>query len=169
MNHIVVAIELARNKEIFRNTLHGLDSTMVRWKPAPDRWSLLEVICHLYDEELYDFRARVQHVLTVPELPITPIDPLVWVTDNNYMQQDFETMLHNFLTERVKSVNYLNQLVVPRWQNVYQHPTLGPMPASLFLHNWLAHDLHHIRQINEIRYQYLKMQSPDGLEYAGKW
>ena len=36
----------------------NVDDEQARWKPSPDRWSVLEVICHLHDEERYDFRSH---------------------------------------------------------------------------------------------------------------
>src|SRR5882672_8592876 len=100
MNHINIAIELKRNKEVFRHMLHGIDDAQIKWKPAPEKWCMLEIICHLYDEEMKDFRARVQSVLEDPSIPLTPIDPVGWVTSNEYMRQDFEQVLHQFLAER---------------------------------------------------------------------
>ena len=41
--------------------------------------------------------------------------------------------------------------------------------AKQFLNNWLAHDYHHIRQINAIQYDFLKSSSGEALNYAGKW
>jgi hypothetical protein len=169
MNHINIAIELNRNRDVFREMLHGVDDAQVKWKPLPEKWCMLEIVCHLYDEEVKDFRARVQQVLQDPALPLDPIDPVGWVQSRGYMQQDFEHVLHTFLAERMKSVNFLNSLNNPHWDNTYLHPKLGPMPASLFLHNWLAHDYHHIRQINELKYLYLKTKSKDPLSYAGEW
>ncbi len=169
MNHINIAIELNRNKEVFRSMLHGVDDVAIKWRPSPEKWCLLEIICHLYDEELIDFRARVQQVLNEPQLPLSPIDPIGWVASHHYMQQDFESVLHNFLAERGRSVNYLNALVAPRWDNVHEHPKFGPMPAILFLNNWLAHDYHHIRQINEVKYLYFKAVCKQPLNYAGNW
>jgi hypothetical protein len=39
----------------------------------------------------------------------------------------------------------------------------------MFLHNWLAHDYLHIRQIIRIKYDYLKKTSGEILLYAGEW
>jgi hypothetical protein len=43
------------------------------------------------------------------------------------------------------------------------------MSARLFLHNWLAHDYLHIRQINRLKFAYLKAHSDISLDYAGAW
>ncbi len=43
------------------------------------------------------------------------------------------------------------------------------MSAQLFLNNWLAHDLLHIRQILSIKFNYLKENTEEPLNYAGDW
>ncbi len=169
MNYLKIAIELSHNKEVFRSLLHGVEKEQYNWKPAPEKWCLLEVICHLYDEECEDFRARMQQVLLDPHQPLQPIDPQGWVSSRGYMQKDYDNVLHAFLVERSRSVNYLNALVMPNWGNTHIHPQLGPVTASLFLSNWLAHDYHHIRQINELKYQYFKSKITEPLTYAGNW
>jgi len=57
----------------------------------------------------------------------------------------------------------------PNWEETVDHYEVGPRSAKKFLVNWLAHDYHHIRQINQIRHAYLKFSSGDDLTYAGKW
>ena len=169
MDHEYLFHQLSRHLSVFRDLLEGSADAEVRWKPAPDRWCLLEVVCHLYDEEREDFRGRVRHVLATPESPLPPIDPPGWVTARRYMEQDFTSMLQKFLAERDASVDWLWKLVDPPWGNVHDHPKLGPMSAEQFLVNWVAHDMHHIRQINNLRYGYLASVSSKPLDYAGPW
>ena len=42
--------------------LAGVDAEQARWKPDADSWSILEVVCHLVDEEREDFRTRLDHI-----------------------------------------------------------------------------------------------------------
>lgn len=161
--------QLAANAAVFRSLLEGVSEAQYRWKPAPEKWCLLEVICHLCDEEREDFRARVGHVLEHPDAPMPPIDPVGWVQQRAYREQDYEQKLREFLAERRASVQWLQQLEVPAWDNVYQHPRFGAMSAFFFLRNWLAHDYLHFRQITRLKYQYLEAHSDDPLDYAGGW
>ena len=87
----------------------------------------------------------------------------------NYLGQDYEAKLAEFLLEREKSIAWLRSLVDPKWDNTYLHPKLGPMSAELFLANWLAHDYIHIRQINRLAFEYLQDQSSIDLSYAGNF
>ena len=169
MDHSRLIAQLACHRTIFLPLLTGLTAEEVRWKPAPEKWCLLEVVCHLHDEEREDFRARLKHVLETPEAPLPPIDPTGWVAARKYMEQDFGAMRDKFLAERDRSVAWLQGLKNPAWTNAWQHPEYGPMSASLFLVNWVAHDLHHFRQINVLRYGYLASISSETLKYAGNW
>ena len=161
--------DLSRNREVFRELLKDIQEQLYLWKPGPEKWCLLEVICHLYDEEREDFRARTHHVLETPNAPMTPFDPLALVTKRKYMQQDFNEKLGAFLQERTRSVEWLLSLQSPKWDNTYTHPKLGSLTAKMFLTNWLAHDYLHIRQINRIKYEYLDTHSGENLNYAGQW
>lgn len=161
--------QLARQGDVFRTMFTGLTPEEIRWKPAPDKWCALEIICHLYDEEREDFRARLTSVLETPDQPFTKIDPQAWVTEREYMDQDPNLKLADFLSERNKSVKWLRGLTDAPWSNTYVHPKVGPVSCDLLLTNWVAHDIHHIRQLNNLRYGYLASISVVPLDYAGKW
>ncbi|MBR9920615.1 MAG: DinB family protein [Bacteroidetes bacterium] len=161
--------ELERNRTIFENLLRNTDENIYYWRPAPEKWNLLEILCHLVDEEKEDFRFRTRHVLLTPRDPMPPIDPAGWVESRSYAKQDYHQKLEEFLAERQKSIEWLKSLDNPNWKNTFEHSFLGPMSAGLFLHNWLAHDYFHIRQINKNRFTYLQQLSEHDLTYAGNW
>lgn len=169
MEQSQIITELDRNKKVFEANLSGLNRTQTLWKPAKQTWSLLEIICHLYDEEREDFRARTKQILESIDKPFDPIDPVGWVESRKYIEQDFDKKLKDFLNERQKSIKWLNSLKNPDWKNFYKHPLFGKMTAGMFLANWLAHDYIHIRQIVKIKYAYLQSKSPENLKYAGDW
>ena len=169
MNHSAIIHQLTHNLEVFKSLLSEQSKEVYLWKPYPDKWCLLEIVCHLYDEEREDFRARVKHVLENPELPLPSIDPAGWVKERKYMEQDYEEKLDAFLKERKQSAGWLQSLDNPGWTNAYMHPKFGEMPAQLFLANWLAHDYLHFRQITGLKYQYLRAHSEESLDYAGAW
>lgn len=45
----------------------GLTAAKVRWKPDAMSWSILEVLNHLLDEEILDFRQHLDHILHKPD------------------------------------------------------------------------------------------------------
>lgn len=160
---------LERNASVIRSLLAGLPATEHLWKPAPEKWCALEVICHLRDEEREDFRARMRSTLEAPEAPWPTIDPAAWVGERRYVEQDFEAALNDFLHERERSFAWLRAQESAAWGNAHPHPKAGPVSCELLLTNWVAHDLHHIRQLINLRYARLKANATVPLDYAGTW
>jgi hypothetical protein len=161
--------ELEGNRDIFNVILSGIQKELYLWKPLPEKWCMLEVICHLYDEEREDFKARTKLILETPNEQFKSIDPQGWVKDRKYIERDYSDMLQKFLSERKESVKWLRSLNNPDWNKTYNHPKFGDMSAKQFLASWLAHDYLHIRQITKLKYDYLKQISSENISYAGEW
>lgn len=169
MEHIAITEELHKNLFVFESLLRDKNKEEYLWRPRPEKWCLLEIICHLRDEETEDFRARTKHVLESPAEKLPPIDPQGWVESKKYIQENYVNTLKVFLKEREQSVKWLQSLVNPEWDNAYEHPKFGKMTAKMFLSNWLAHDYLHIRQIIKVKFDYLKYSTSEELTYAGEW
>lgn len=169
MEHSYITESLSENLKTFRDLLSGALKAEYLYKPLPEKWCLLEIVCHLYDEERYDFRARTKHILENNQSALPPIDPVGWVKSRNYIEQEFEETLDKFLDERKKSVEWLKSLREPDWRNEYKHELFGMMSAEFFLTNWLAHDYLHFRQITSLKFNFLKHISGIDLLYAGEW
>lgn len=169
MNQNEVIIGLERNAEVFKSLLQNLSKSEYEWREAEDKWSLLEIVCHLFDEEVEDFRVRVFSVLEDPSKDLPKIDPAAWVKDRSYADQNYNEKLIGLLERRAESVRMLRDLKDPKWDNAYMHPKVGPVTANLLLVNWLAHDFLHIRQVLRVKYAYLAAKSHQNLDYAGDW
>ena len=130
---------------------------------------MLEIICHLYDEEVEDFRTRTRQVLEHPDTPLPHINPTGWVKERHYIDLDFHKKLEDFLEEREKSIIWLENLENPDWSRAIVHEKFGPLTAKMFLTNWLAHEYLHIRQIVKLKYDQLKDVYNENLVYAGEW
>ena len=169
MNSDYIIDSLEQNIIVFHDLLKNVPDEIIRWKPSEEKWNLLEIVCHLYDEERDDFRIRLKHVLETPDKPLPSIDPTGWVLSRKYASKNFLETLTDFEYERKISVAWLRSLQHPSWDNFYAHPKLGHLSAKLFLSNWLAHDYLHFRQITKLKFDYLAQTSGEGLGYAGSW
>ena len=161
--------QFQKNKLIFNNLFKDEKKDMYLWKSTPEKWCLLEILCHLYDEERDDFRFRTKWVLEKPNQVPPPFNPINWVTKHDYIHQDYSIMLEKFITERESSINWLETLKNANWENSFDHPKLGVMTAKYFLNNWMAHDYLHIRQIIKLKFDYLNNRFNENLDYAGIW
>jgi hypothetical protein len=169
MNPDYFTDRFSQNRGVFESFLRGVSLEQATWKPSPDKWSMLEVVNHLCDEEREDFRQRLELVLANPNQPWPPIDPPGWVTTRGYNERDLDTSLNNFLAERGKSLAWLRQLSSPNWQNSNEGPN-GILTAGDLLASWLAHDFLHIRQLARLHWQYVgAIADPYQTTYGGPW
>ena len=159
---------LRRSAAAIEALVAGLPLEAARWKPAPDKWSALEVVCHLADEEVEDFRTRVRLTLQDPAAPWPEIHPSAWVVERRYLAMPLGPSLSRYLNERAVSLQWLAAQREAKWDNVHQHPTAGPLTARLMLANWMAHDLLHLRQLARLQYEALSAHG-EKLDYAGPW
>ncbi len=160
---------LRAHADVFAALVAGVNAEQARWKPDPAQWSILEVVCHLGDEEVEDFRARLDAALHHPG-SWPPIDPQGWPASRRYNERDLAESLERFLGARADSLVWLDGLVEPDWSRAYQHPSIGPISAGDLLTSWVAHDHIHIRQINRLHRDWLVHSLSDhSPRYAGRW
>ena len=170
MNIGYFTTRMAKNAQAITEIVKHVSIEQALWKPTPEKWSILEVICHLYDEERYDFKKRFELMVTDPGETWPPIDPGGWMKEHRYAEQDIVEMRTLFCREREESIGWLNGMEAPDWDVTHRHPQLGELSAGSILGSWLAHDYLHIRQLSGLHYGYLEaLVAPHSLSYAGPW
>ncbi|HPG37809.1 MAG TPA: DinB family protein [bacterium] len=168
MDPTIIISRLQDNGLVIDNMLTGIPVKQERWKPAADKWSMLEVICHLCDEEKDDFRTRLDYTLHKPGQSWPPIDPTGWVFTRHYLDQNFGEMKINFLSARLDTISWLEALNHVDWNMEYSHPQYGIFTAGDLLVSWLAHDYRHIRQLANLNVHYMQvLAAPYSIRYAG--
>ena len=77
--NLAYAIDRLNQNAVAIQALVTVDEAQARWRPAPDEWSILEVLSHLVDEEREDFRQRLDYTLHRPGEAWPATDPPGWV------------------------------------------------------------------------------------------
>lgn len=161
--------ELQNSTEMIRALLSGISQEEAQIKPSPESWSILEVICHLYDEEREDFREHLDFILQRQTEEYHVIDPQGWVIQRKYNEQNFAEMQEKFFTERQKSLDWLIEMSNSNWNTIYTSQ-YGSVSAGEMFSCWVAHDNLHIRQLVELRRNRIeRITKPYPIEYAGDW
>lgn len=148
----------------------GVGDDDARFRPEASSWSILEVVTHLADEEVEDFRRRVRLTLEDPGSPWPSIDPEGWARERRYNESDLGESAARFVAERKRSVEWLRGLGDVDWRQAHEHPRLGSMRAGDVLASWAAHDALHLRQIARRMFQLTNRDAGDfTTRYAGGW
>ena len=161
--------ELQNSTEMIRALLSGLTQEEAQIKPNPEAWSILEVVCHLYDIEQEDFREHLDFILHRQDEEYHVIDPQGWVTERKYNQRSFVEMQEKFFLERKQSLEWLRDKSDSDWETAYTSQ-YGSISAGEMFSCWVAHDNLHLRQFVELRRARIEnITKPYPIEYAGDW
>jgi hypothetical protein len=161
--------ELQNTTEMIRALLSGITQEESQRKPSPESWSILEVVCHLFDLEREDFREHLDFILHRQSQEYHAIDPQAWIKERHYNEQDFKAMQEKFFAERQKSLEWLKGISGSDWDTTYTSE-YGSVSAGEMFSCWVAHDNLHLRQFVELRRARIEnITSPYPLGYAGDW
>ena len=134
--------------EILRGLMCELSEEDSRWKPAPDRFSVAEVLAHLSHSEGHCYRLRVDRFLN-ENLPELEADDAQMHLDL-YRDRDAEDEFAHFEEQRQTNVEFLRSLSAEAAGRRARHPEAGEITLAEMLHEWALHDIGHIRQIAEL-------------------
>jgi uncharacterized damage-inducible protein DinB len=118
-------------------------------RPAPDKWSAKEIICHLADCELvYGFRYR--KILAEPDAALVPFDQDAWAKGLQYQSQPLKSALAAFGALRNAHVALFKSLPVESWEKSGQHPNYGVLTLNQLVSHLASHDQSHVAQIERL-------------------
>ena len=149
----------------------GLTDDDARWAPDDTCWSVVQIVAHLADEEIEDFRMRTRLTIEAPETEWPKIDPVGAAVERRYHERALSDELPRFHTERTASLTWLRSVIdTTDFARGHEHPRVGLVPAGELLASWVAHDLLHARQIVKRRYDAVVAEmAPYRTAYAGEW
>jgi hypothetical protein len=153
---------------ILRGLMSELSEEDARWKPAPDRFSIAEVLAHLSHSEGHCYRTRVDRILTEEMPEIEPDDAQMHL--DLYKTGDPQEDFGHFEDQRDTNVELLRGLPAEAGSRKAKHRSAGEITLAQMLHEWALHDLGHVRQIAELvrARKYLAGAGPLGKDYQLK-
>jgi hypothetical protein len=146
-----VLTTLRETPEILQKLLQAAGEEEMQWKPAPDRWSIAEVLGHLNDVEREIYRTRLQKFLDEEDLPLLEAyDQEAAYAAGKYSGLAAREQLKKFVGERWHSLAMLYQLPPGAERQVGRHTRFGRVTLLQMANEWAYHDVGHIRQIAEL-------------------
>lgn len=130
--------------------LHNARPEELVRRPAPEKWSIAEIVAHLADAEMA-FAWRLRNMLANPGVDLMWWDQAAWAERLGYAQQDPGISATVFRILRESNLRLLESVPRLAWVECYGiHDTRGRQTVEDFVRLEAAHDLNHLLQIDRI-------------------
>jgi uncharacterized damage-inducible protein DinB len=126
-----------------------LNKKQLTRQPAPDKWSIAEILAHLADAELV-IGYRIRLILASNGTTIQAFDQDAWAKTFNYGRRDSKISLETFRFLRENNLRLLNSVPRPSWENYGLHQERGKESVAHLMKMMAGHDLNHLLQIEKI-------------------
>jgi DinB superfamily len=133
---------------ILRGLMTDLTEEDARWKPAPERFSVAEVLAHLSHSEGHCYRMRLERLMAETRPEFASDDAQMYL--DLYRGADPEEAFDQFEDQREDNLEFLRTLPDGAGSRVARHREFGEITLAQMLHEWALHDLGHIRQVAEL-------------------
>jgi DinB family protein len=117
---------------------------------SPGKWSIVQVVEHLADQELVN-GFRLRSIVAEDEPPLRGYDQDRWATRLRYGSAGLEPLLDEIRVLRERNLRLYRLLSEAELDRVGMHDERGPESARRLRALTAAHDLLHRRQIARIR------------------
>src|SRR5579859_6662959 len=101
----MVPEQLALTAGMVRALLTGLTPEQIVWKPAPDRFSIAEILAHLADCEHFAYATKYEQFAASDDSVLEPYDTDGKASANAYAGHDAMEALEDFESQRKKNLD----------------------------------------------------------------
>jgi DinB family protein len=141
-------VQAATAKKLDR-LVRGASASKLRKRPAPDKWSVAEILAHLGDTEIV-VAWRIRSILGALGTPIQAFDQDAWVAAGHYAKRDPRKCLEQFRAVREANLALYKSLAPEQWQHHGLHAERGEETIEHITRMMAGHDLNHLHQIERI-------------------
>ena len=141
-------IQVRTPRELMR-LIEGASASQLRKRPAPEKWSIAEILAHLADVEIV-VSWRIRAILGAPGTPIAVMDQDAWVAAGHYDKRDPHKSLELFRVLREANLALFKTLTSEQWKHHGVHSERGVETVEHIVRLYAGHDLNHTRQVEQI-------------------
>jgi hypothetical protein len=122
---------------------------VLRRRPAPDKWSAVEIMAHLADVEIVgSWRFRL--ILAHDGIPVQAFDQDEWVKNLRYEETGPAESVELFDATRRANLRLFQRVDPARLEHRGVHPERGPESVAQIIRLFAGHDLNHLAQIDAL-------------------
>jgi hypothetical protein len=115
--------------------------------PAPGKWDMRQILCHLADCEIA-FAFRLRQAVAEDQHTIQPFDQDRWA--ESYAGYDAPAAIDVFRALRAWNVKFIQAQPAPVFDKPVTHPERGTMCFRTIVETMAGHDLNHLRQMEAL-------------------
>jgi hypothetical protein len=142
---------------MLRVAVEGLTEEELCFKPAPDKWSIHQILIHVADSELVSTQ-RLKKVLSEDEPLLMSTDQEAWANVLGYDQLDREPYLLLFDLLRSSMLPILAKLTAEQAEREGVYADAGRFTFKQLLEYRVQHVRGHLAQIERVRKAYRESQ-----------
>lgn len=147
--------------DILNNKLAKIPAKAIHYKPAPDKWSINEIIVHLADSEANGY-IRAKKIIAESGTRSTVSEHQTWAAVLYYDQMNLKDALELIKVLRVNLHALLKLIDEEIWYNYIFHPDFGKITLKDWIQHYINHMEIHLEQINS-NYQGWKKLNDNGI------
>jgi hypothetical protein len=129
--------------------LKGKNKKQLARRPAPDKWSVAEIVAHMADSEVA-IAWRLRQILSRNGIPLQAYDQDAWATTFDYVHRDPKQSLEMFRILRESNIALLKSVPRKLWDNYGVHQERGNESVAHTVRLIAGHDLNHLQQVEKI-------------------
>jgi hypothetical protein len=129
----------------------GLSEMVLRYKPAPDKWCILEILGHLADIEIV-YAYRLRQMLADKKPVIAPMDQDEWARNLGYMETPPAELIALYGLNRHANLRLLQRLKPGDLEKSAFHPeSKNDITVAELVERMGAHGASHLAQIEKLK------------------
>lgn len=115
--------------------------------PAPNEWSIHEIISHLRDNEEIVFLFRAKKIIADDNPAVPNFEQDIYQREHYLATEPLKKMLSEFRSSRKKQVALLRKTKDKDWSRTAQHPEYGTISLEWLVRHCVDHTFEHLAQI----------------------
>jgi hypothetical protein len=142
-----------RGGELLAMATTGAAGAELDFKPAPDKWSVRQIVCHLSDSEQVG-AMRFRQTIAEDNPTIGWYDENAWAEKLDYGRRKLSQAVETFRRTRAENYELIRELPEAAWSRPYVHSRYGPSTLLGLLKNYTEHAENHVMQLRTVRQAY---------------
>ena len=129
--------------------IDGLSAEQLMLRPAPDKWSIVEILAHMAEDELatsWRYRQMIEH----DGATLQGFDQDLWARLGSYRNWKVRDALEMFRLLREANLGMLTALSTEQWERSGNHVERGRLTVRELARHMAGHDINHINQLEKL-------------------